>query len=56
MQQKTERSLPAFAKAMRKSYLSSKAGTKGAERTNVLQSAKLQPFWPPKSRPVEIKT
>lgn len=52
--QKTE--LSEFGKAMRKSYLSSKAGTKGAERTNVLQSAKLQPFWPPKSRPVEIKT
>jgi hypothetical protein len=50
----TDRQLSAFAKAARKSYKASLAGTKAAERTNVLQSADLRPYWAP-SRPVEMK-
>lgn len=38
--------LSEFAKAMRKSYASSKGGTKAAEKINILQSKRLRSFTP----------
>jgi hypothetical protein len=38
--------LSAFAKAMRRSYNSSRGGTKGAERINIVQSPDLRLFTP----------
>lgn len=38
--------LSAFAKAARRSYASSKAGTRAAERINIVQSAQLRHFTP----------
>lgn len=40
------RALSAFAKAARRSYASSKAGTRSAERINIVQSAQLRHFTP----------
>ena len=40
----TPKPISAFAKAMRRSHASSRAGTLAAERVNVVQTDKLRPF------------